>query len=745
MPAAPHLKRESEGGPGPSTCLSPAEVGRMNEASSEEPFNVVEASIEDLRTALESNRVTCVDLVAQYLQRIGKYDCRGPMLNSIPLLNPNVFDEAAASDDRRASGRKLGPFDGIPYTAKDSYKVKGMTVACGSPAFQELQANEDAFMISKLREAGAVLIGKTNMPPMAYGGMQRGVYGRAENPYNPEYLAAAFGSGSSNGSAVSTAASFAAFGMAEETVSSGRSPASNNGLVAYTPSRGFLSIRGNWPLYPTCDVVVPQTRTMRDMLELLDVIAVKDDTTRGDFWRDQLFIKLPEPWVAKPESFKELIGTKSLQGLRIAVPSCYIGGDQLAGALSPVYTAPETIALWEQARQKLEEAGAEIIIVPDFPAVRYYENPDHLTASDLDAYPPLRRLPQGWNAVERGPLIAHAWDEFLRQNNDSNIPRLEAVDTDRIFPAVPPDHPQIKYTEASNAIIWCELKSHLQIFPAPSRGPPGTISAITDMANAMGTLDTLREGLLDSWMAGRFDLVVFPAAGDVARSDADVSHSSAQHAWTNGVKYSNGNRALRHLAIPSVTVPIGVLDGKGVPLGLTICSSSYSDQDLLAYAVEFEKVLPKRSAPTSTPRLDLLDHTPFGAIVHERPELSIEQCTKTKRERKGSADVLCISVKGTVLFKVPAGCGCSAEIQVFVDAAHQPLTNIKGGQRGEIFSCTFDCQAIVDLPPAPDARNKTEARIPRDQTMVVVLARYRLRKDDEVTTSRPSGFLRLVP
>jgi Asp-tRNA(Asn)/Glu-tRNA(Gln) amidotransferase A subunit family amidase len=106
---------------------------------------------------------------------------------------------------------------------------------------------------------------------MAAGGMQRGVYGRAESPYNAEYLTAAFTSGSSNGSAAATAASFAAFGMEEETVSSGISPASNNGLVAYIPSRGCISIRGNWPLYPKCDMVVPHTRTVKDMLEILDV------------------------------------------------------------------------------------------------------------------------------------------------------------------------------------------------------------------------------------------------------------------------------------------------------------------------------------------------------------------------------------------------------------------------------------------------------------------------------------------
>ena len=247
------------------------------------PFNVVEATLEDIQTALSTGIVTSVQLVAEYLRRISIYDCRGISLNSVPIINPHVFNEAAASDDRRAAGTSLGPLDGIPYTVKDSYKVQGMTVANGAPAFENVIANSDAFTVQALREAGAVLIGRTNMPPMAAGGMQRGVYGRAESPYSLEYLAAAFASGSSNGSAVSTAASFAAFGLGEETVSSCRSPASNNAVVAYTPSRGNISIRGNWPLYSLCDVVVPHTRTMCDLFGLLDVIAQPDATTKGDF------------------------------------------------------------------------------------------------------------------------------------------------------------------------------------------------------------------------------------------------------------------------------------------------------------------------------------------------------------------------------------------------------------------------------------------------------------------------------
>jgi Asp-tRNA(Asn)/Glu-tRNA(Gln) amidotransferase A subunit family amidase len=175
-------------------------------------LNIVEASIDELQNALSSGILTSVELVARYLRRISTYDCRGISLNSIPILNAAVFEEAAASDDRRAAGLPVRPLEGIPYTVKDSYKVRGMTVACGSPAFEHLIAQDDAFTVSTIRNAGGVLVGRTNMPPMAYGGMQRGIYGRAESPYNPRYLAAAFWSGSSNGSAVATTASFCAFG-----------------------------------------------------------------------------------------------------------------------------------------------------------------------------------------------------------------------------------------------------------------------------------------------------------------------------------------------------------------------------------------------------------------------------------------------------------------------------------------------------------------------------------------------------
>jgi amidase len=342
-------------------------------------FEVHETSIADLRAALERGHVTAVGLLEAYLARIAAFDGE---LSAVVVLDPAARAGAAASDERRAAGRTIGPLDGIPYTVKDSYLANGLTVAAGSPAFADLVAQRDSYVVERLRAAGAVLIGLTNMPPMANGGMQRGIYGRAESPYNAAYLTAPFGSGSSNGSGTATAASFCAFGIGEETWSSGRGPASNNALCAYTPSRGVISTRGGWPLVPTMDVVVPQTRSMADLLEVLDVVVSEDPDARGDFWRLQPWVSIPRVDEVRPPSYPALAaGPETLAGKRFGVPRMYVNTDSHAGVGATgiggptgqrIETRPSVLELFDAMRADLLAAGAELIDV-DFPVVSNYE------------------------------------------------------------------------------------------------------------------------------------------------------------------------------------------------------------------------------------------------------------------------------------------------------------------------------------------------------------------------------------
>ncbi|RZU62306.1 amidase [Zhihengliuella halotolerans] len=571
-------------------------------------YPVVEATIARLRADLASGAVTAVELVAAYLARIDAFDASGPELNAVVVRNDEALAEAAASDARRARGETLGPLDGIPYTAKDSYMARGLTVASGSPAFEHLVAQRDAFTIGRLRAGGAILLGLTNMPPMANGGMQRGVYGRAESPYSADWLTSAFGSGSSNGSGTATAASFAAFGLGEETWSSGRAPASNNALCAYTPSRGVISVRGNWPLVPTMDVVVPHTRTMADLLEVLDVIVADDAERRGDFWRVQPWVEIPAASAVRPASYPVLAdGPAPLAGKTIGVPAMYINQDDDAGT-GPAFrgldgvrgiggstgqrieTRASAIDLWEAARADLEAAGATVVVV-DFPVVTNYEGDrpgaPNVATRGLVSPEYLRR--------EIVDLSVFGWDDFLRANGDPNLNRLADVDGERIFP-----HPDGALPDRYHG-----FDDDIASYPAHAAEHPVTdVTQIPELEAGVRGLEETRRVDLEKWMDARgLDAVVFPAVADVGAADMDVNPASAEAGWRNGVWVANGNLVPRHLGIPTVTVPMGTMADIGMPVGLTFAGRAYDDNALLALAAAFEATGQRRTVPPRTPEL----------------------------------------------------------------------------------------------------------------------------------------------
>jgi len=561
-------------------------------------FEVTEAGIGELRGALEAGRVSSVDLVEAYLRRIEAYDRGGPRLNSVVVANPAALSEAHASDRRRAQGALLGPLDGIPYTAKDSYLAKGLTAAAGSHAFEHLVARTDAFAIERLRSGGAILLGLTNMPPMANGGMQRGLYGRAESPYNAEYLTSAFGSGSSNGSGTATAASFAAFGLGEETWSSGRAPATNNALCAYTPSRGIISVRGNWPLVPTMDVVVPHTRTMADLFEVLDVIVANDPDTRGDLWRAQPWIVIPRASAVRPKSYRGL--RTDLAGKRFGVPRMYVNADPEAGVGDGlgiggstgrrIETRQSVLDLFQSAGAALTAAGAEVVLT-DFPVVSNYER-------DRASAPSIRTrglVSPEFLHREIWDLSAWSWDDFLRANGDPDHPSLDRVDGSRIWvnpPGALPDRVQ-------------GFEDDINAYPDFIREHPiASFLDIPHLEEGLRGLEETRKIDFENWMKRhRLDAVIFPTVADVGPADMDVNPAAADLGWRNGVWVANGNLVPRHLGIPTVTVPMGLMADIAMPVGLTFAGRAYDDTALLGLAAAFEALGSRRTPPPRTPPL----------------------------------------------------------------------------------------------------------------------------------------------
>lgn len=456
------------------------------------------------------------------------------------------------------------------------------------------------------------------------------------------------------------------------------------------------------------------------MLALLDVIAQPDNITEGDFWRHQPFVKLPkEVWPEKPDSFKKLASHSSLRGLRFAVPSMYIGGMVPRGA-EPVWTSGAVIELWKQAKRDLEALGAQVVITDDFPVVTGYENAQQLPKD-------CPRLPASWANTERGRLIAHAWNEFLRNNGDSAIPDIAAVDTAEIYPDRLRTAPELKYLAPANKIHFSRLTEYVQA---------RTLFETKDMAEALQTLETMRKRLFDDYLTTHnCDCAVFPAAGDVGPADADSNHESAEHAWRNGVKYSNGNRAIRHLGIPTVSVPMGVMSDKKMPVNLTFAGRAYEDVRLLNWANAFENTTRRRIAPDYTPALPGEAKGRGDAVVRSevaRPRLVIRSCKLTPRSNGCSR----LAIQGEIQGRGD-GSGLRDCIEIRVNGHKVRHQDIHFSSTGMDGTKTFHVDAMLEAQDVKPSDNKTEAPVARDKSLVVILARCE-------RNGRPSGWLGFV-
>ncbi len=244
-------------------------------------INVVERSIPELHTAMQEGRVTSRGLVDAYLARIAAYDARGPRLNTIVALNPQARADADALDRERATKGPRGPLHGIPVLVKDNYDVAGMATTGGTLALATLRPTKDGFQVRRLREAGAVILGKTTLHELASGITNiSSLTGQTRNPYD---LARNPG-GSSGGTAAAVAASFAAAGMGSDTCGSIRIPASHNNLVGLRGTHGLSSRAGVLPLSHTQDIAGPLARTVTDLALMLEATIGPDEADPVTLW-----------------------------------------------------------------------------------------------------------------------------------------------------------------------------------------------------------------------------------------------------------------------------------------------------------------------------------------------------------------------------------------------------------------------------------------------------------------------------
>ena len=241
--------------------------------SSPPTFDIVEKSIADLQAAMRSGAVTSRQLVEAYLARIRKYDQDGPKINAFITLNAHALEAADALDAERRSKGPRGMLHGIPIVVKDNYVTADLPTTGGSKALAGFESGRDAFMVKKLRDAGVVIIGKTNLHELAYGITTiSSMGGQTRNPYdltrNP--------GGSSGGTGAAIAANFAAAGMGTDTCGSIRIPSANNNLVGLRGTKGLSSRTGIIPLALTQDIGGPLARSVTDLSIMLDATVGAD-------------------------------------------------------------------------------------------------------------------------------------------------------------------------------------------------------------------------------------------------------------------------------------------------------------------------------------------------------------------------------------------------------------------------------------------------------------------------------------
>ena len=336
------------------------------------PFDVVEKTIPELSAAMGSGAVTSKALVEAYLARIDAYDHRGPALSAMIALNPRALDEAEQLDrERRARGPR-GPLHGIPIVVKDNYDTADMPTTAGSVALKGSRPDRDAFQVRRLRSAGAVIVGKTNLHEFARGITTiSSLGGQTRNPYDPSRNPG----GSSGGTGAAVAASFASFGMGTDTCGSIRYPSAHNALVGLRPTMGLSSRSGIIPLALSQDVGGPLARTVGDLALALDATVGEDP---DDPVTSRVAGKIPA-------SYTKFLDRDGLRGRRLGVLLPLFGSQPEDGRVGVV--ARSAVRELEQAGAKVADiAGDPLPAEGDVSVIRYEFK------FNLDAY--LQRTPR---------------------------------------------------------------------------------------------------------------------------------------------------------------------------------------------------------------------------------------------------------------------------------------------------------------------------------------------------------------
>jgi amidase len=515
-------------------------------------LNITSASISDVQAAYATGKLTSAKLTAAYIARINAYNAKGPAINAVIMMNPKAMAEAKAMDAERRAGKVRGPLHGVPIVLKDNYNTFDMQTTAGSQLLKGSIPPDDATVVKKLREAGAVIVAKVNLNEFAgSGGMVNGAKdpevvkaGRApagfssmglqtRNPHDPTRVP----SSSSGGTGASIAAGFAQFGTGTDTGGSIRGPATVNGVVGLKTTYGLVSRAGIVPLALSLDTAGPIARNVTDIAYALGAIAGSDPADPAT---------APAADHAEKD-YTKYLKTGSLKGVRIGITPEFMGGDE--GTKKIAAAAVET----------LKKLGAEIVepvVFPEYLLAARGGIYELLVNSEFKA-----QITEYLHTLKPG--FPRSFDEVTAMAND---PKTGYRSPEKAY--------ALKYSGA--------------------RALDLTDPIYLNLKNQM--MPTFKDGIAAVFVKYKIDALFFPTNARPASLIAE-----APKPITGDAGASPGNMT-NESGFPEIVIPAGLTD-EGLPVGMSFLGPAWSDPKLISYGYDFEQATKAIHLPKFTPAL----------------------------------------------------------------------------------------------------------------------------------------------
>lgn len=506
-------------------------------------FEPVESTIAQLQQALTDKTTSCVAITQAFLQRIKTYD-KSTKLNAIILLNPKALNKARLLDEEFSATHKLRPLHCVPVILKDNYDTADMVTEAGAIALKGSIPPDDAFMVKKLRDAGAIILAKSNMGEWAFSPYNTisSTHGETRNAYDLQRVPA----GSSGGTASAIAASFGIIGMGTDTGNSIRGPASHLALVGIRSTMGLTSRDGVVPLLSNRDIAGPLTRTVEDAAKTFSVIAgydAADPVTHNAMSHTQT-------------DYTQYLNSAGLNGVRLGV---------LRELFDTDTADPEVMRLMNQAIDELKLAGAIIVdpfVINDFDGLSKATGFCSRFRYDLDNYLSTLNSPSTNSS------------SMLNDNDNDNQPPLKSFQQ-------MVDHKW--YAEQSEeAIQWATA---VNVTPQEQQPP------CVDVKGDSRRKDFLA-AVLGAMNTHRVDAIIYPSWSNPARNLADLTSPHG----------NNSPVISPHTGQPSITVPMGFTHD-GLPTGLQFLARPFDDASLFQYAYAYEHGTHHRQPPDLFPAI----------------------------------------------------------------------------------------------------------------------------------------------